>query len=140
VPFLRILDELSEAVLASALGHFDDAEQHLETMTSVVRDFAVPRGETACLIGFAKVALDRGDYPRASRLLAAVNSSARLEDRFFRHNDALVYDHCTQVLRDVLDPQTARATEAEGSALSLKEALDAELSRNGRTSAADPAD
>jgi predicted ATPase/class 3 adenylate cyclase len=140
VPFVRFLDELSEAVLAATQGKFDEAEQHLATMASVMRDFAIPRGEATCIIGFAKVALDRGDYARASRLLAAVNSSVGPEGRFVTHVDAFVYIHCTGVLRDVLDPETAHTTEAEGAALSLKETLDAELMRAGTTALANPAD
>jgi hypothetical protein len=49
--------------------------------------------------------------------------------------DALVYDHCTEVLRRVLDPEVARTTKAEGAGPSLKEALNAELMRSGATAA-----
>ena len=91
----------------------------------------LPRGDASCLILLAKVALGRGDYPRASRLLAAVDASPAPGGRPYRTTfDALVYDHCTRALRDVLDQETARRTQAEGSALSLKEALDAELIRD----------
>jgi predicted ATPase len=143
VPVEQFWYELSQAVLASAQGQFDDAEQHLATLTSLVRDFAVPRGEVACLIGFAKVALDRGDYARASRLLAAVNTSVGPEDRPLAYGallDRLVYVHCAEALREVLDPETARTTQAEGAALSLKDALDAELARSGTTAMAKPVD
>jgi hypothetical protein len=143
VPVEQFWYELSQAVLASAQGQFDDAEQHLATLTSLVRDFAVPRGEVACLIGFAKVALDRGDYVRASRLLAAVNTSVGPEDRPLAYGallDRLVYVHCAEALREVLDPETARTTQAEGAALSLKDALDAELARSGTTAMAKPVD
>jgi hypothetical protein len=137
----RFLNELSEAVLASAQGHFEVAEQHLATLVSVVWDFAVPRGEAACLIGFAKVALDRGDHARASRLLATVNASVGPGDRPFRSAlDALVYVHCTGVLRNVLDAVSSRTTHVEGSALSVKEALGAELIRSGAIVSAAPAD
>jgi hypothetical protein len=136
VPFVRFLDELSEALLASALGQFDEADRHLATMASVVPDFAIPRGEPSCLIGFAKVALDRGDYARTSRLLGAFNASVSPGNTPFRsHTGALVYLHCTGVLQDVLDPETARATQVEGAALSVKEALDAELLRTATTGA-----
>jgi hypothetical protein len=133
VPVVRIVDEMCQAVLASARGQFDEAEQHLATLAAAVRDLAVPRGEVQCLITFAKVALDRGDYARASRLLAAVNASAGPKDKPFRQFDSLLYAHCSGVLRDVLDPETARTTQAEGAALSVKEALDAELIRSGAT-------
>jgi hypothetical protein len=148
VPIRRFLNELSGAVLASAQGQFDEAQQHLATLTSIVRDHAIPRGEGACLIGFAKVALDRGDYARASRLQAAVSSSAGAGGRPLDSRwpgcgsllDALIYARCSEVLRDVLDPETARTTQAEGSALSLRQALDAELIRGGAAAMARPAD
>jgi tetratricopeptide (TPR) repeat protein len=140
-PVGRLMAELSEAVLASAQGQFDEAEQHLAAAASVERDFAVLRGDAFCLIGFAKVALDRGDYVRAARLLAVVDISRGPEDRpFLSPLDGLVRLHCTRVLGDVLDPETARTTQAEGAALSLKEALDAELIRSDRTVTANPAD
>jgi hypothetical protein len=138
VPVQQFWDELSQAVLASAQGHFDEAEQHLATLTSLVRDFAVPRGEVSCLIGFAKVALDRGDYARAARLLAVVNASVGEEHRPLPYGallDRLVYVHCAEALREILDPETARTTQVEGAALSLKEALDGELVRSGATAA-----
>jgi hypothetical protein len=139
VPLLRFWDELSQAVLASALKEYDEAEQHLATLASVVRDHAMPRGEAGCLVGFAKVALDRGDCARATRLLATVNASFRPGDTPFRGAlDALVYVHCAGVLGDVPDPYTALTTEAEAAASSLKEALDAELIRSGTTTTTDP--
>ena len=140
-PSRQMWNELCQAVVASAAGDFDEAEQHLATYAFVVRDLAIPRGEAACLVGFAKVALDRGDYARASVLLAAVDCSVGPGDRPFRTAvDALVYVHCTGVLRDVLDREIARTAQAEGAALSVKEALDAELNRSGATAAATPAD
>jgi hypothetical protein len=120
------------AMVASAQGQFGEADQHLSTLSSVVRAFAVPRGEAACLIGFAKVAVDRGDYVRASRLLAAVTAAGPGARPPGSVLDALVYVHCAEVLREVLDPESARSTQAEGAALSLKNALDAELSDVGR--------
>jgi hypothetical protein len=140
-PMGRFWDELSQAVLASALKQFDEAEQHLATLASVVRDHAMPRGEAGCLVGFAKVALDRGDHARASGLLAAVNASFRAGDTPFGSAlDALIYVHCARVLGDVPDPYTARTTQAEGAALSLREALDAELMRSATTTGANPTD
>jgi predicted ATPase/DNA-binding CsgD family transcriptional regulator len=140
LPVVRRIDEMCQAVLASVQGQFDEAEQHLATLTSVVREFAVPRGEEVCLLGFGKVALDRGDYRRAARLLVAVNASIGRDRWPFRHFDSLLFDHCMGIVRDVLDPETARTTQAEGAALSLKEALDGELDRIGTTAATNPAD
>jgi predicted ATPase/DNA-binding CsgD family transcriptional regulator len=138
----QIMAEWPQALLASAQGQFIEAEWHLATMASLVRDFAMPEhsfGERSCLVRFAKVALDRGDYRRASRLLATVKASVAPGDRL-RGMDALIYDQCSEVLRKVLDPETARTSEAEGAALSLKEALDAELIRSGTTTVANPED
>jgi hypothetical protein len=135
-PVARFTGGLSDTLLASAQGHFDEAEHHLAIMTSLAREFAVPRGEAACLVGFAKVALDRGAFARASRLLAAVDASVGPKDRPFHFaTDSLVYDHCTRVLREALAPEIARTTQAEDAALSVKEALDAELLRSGATAA-----
>jgi hypothetical protein len=140
-PIARFYEEFSDALLASAQGQFDEAEQHVVAMSVLVRDFAIPRGEADCLIGFAKVAVDRGDYVRASRLLTAVDASVGPGKRPFRTAlDALIYDQCTGVLRHVLDSDTARVTQAEGAALSLKEALDAELMRSAPTATANSAE
>ncbi|MCL2393103.1 MAG: hypothetical protein FWC87_00320, partial [Acidimicrobiaceae bacterium] len=129
VPVAQFNGELSDAMLASALGQFAEAEQHLATLTSIMRDHAVPRGDAICLIGFAKVALDRGDFGRATRLLAAVDSSVLPADRpFLSAMDALVYLHCKRVLGEVFDPETARTSRAERGMSSIKKALDGELS------------
>ncbi|MBO0731172.1 MAG: hypothetical protein J2P57_18090, partial [Acidimicrobiaceae bacterium] len=150
VPLVRFVHEFCEAVVTSAQGQFDEAEHHLATLTAVARDFAIPQGEASCLIGFAKVAFDRGDHVRSSRLLAAVRASVVTEDEVLGPENrihlagptsfnTLVYEHSTRVLRDVLDAENARITETEGSALSLKEALDAELIRSATTAVANPA-
>ena len=153
-PLMQFVDEFYWAVLASAQAQFNEAEQHLATAASAVRNFAIPDGEVTCLIGFAKVALDRGDYPRTARLLATVNSGVSQEDRSFGSDgglhlagpgattsfNALVYVQCTRVLREVLDQESLRTTQAEGAALSLKEALDAELIRSATMTEANPAD
>jgi hypothetical protein len=141
VPSAQQISELVETVLASAQGRFDEAEQHLATAASVVRDFAVPRGEAGCLVGFAKVAIDRGEYVRAARLLAVVKANVVSQGRPFQHPlPALVYDLCIEALKNILDPEIARTTQAEGAALSLKEALDAELLRSAMTATANPSD
>jgi hypothetical protein len=73
--------------------------------------------------------------------LAAVDASVGPKDRPFHFaTDALIYAHCTALLRGVLDPEIACTTQAEGAALSLKEALDAELIRSGTTAMSNPAD
>jgi hypothetical protein len=54
---------------------------HLEAMVKVVREYAIPRSEASCLVGFAKLAIDSGDYERASRVLATFRSSAPMPFR-----------------------------------------------------------
>jgi hypothetical protein len=141
VPMEQFLEELAWAVLASAQGQFEEAERHLVALAAVVRDYAIPGGEGACLIGFANVALDRRDYARASGLLASVIASAGPGGRPRGGPrgsllQALVYTHCTEILQGVLDPESARVAQAKGRALSLNEVLDAELVRSGTTNVA----
>jgi hypothetical protein len=62
------------------------------------------------------------------------------EGRPLRAFDAQVYAECTGVLPNVLDPETTRTTQSEGAALSLKEALEAELMRSATTVVANPVD
>jgi ATP/maltotriose-dependent transcriptional regulator MalT len=141
VPYAQLSHELFESSLASALGEFDEADQHLVKAVAIVRDFAVPRMEATCLIAFAQVAVDRGDYAQACRLLATAESGFRSQDKPFRSPmEALVLAHCARVLREVLDPEVARTTQAEGAALSVKEALDAELGRTRTRPGANPFD
>jgi predicted dehydrogenase len=80
-------------------------------------------------------ALGRGHHARASRFPGRHQSQPAPTGRGFPGGflQALIYVHCAAVLREVLDPETARTARAEGSALSLKETLDAELTRIGRT-------
>jgi hypothetical protein len=132
-PMGRAILESAKAVVASAQGQFDAAEHYLSVHATVVRDHAVPYGEAACLIFFAKLALDRGDLRRASRLLAAVKASAGSNDRPFRsHFESLVYFYCTRQLRSLLDEDSARRYQMEGAVLSCSLALDAELASRHR--------
>jgi hypothetical protein len=132
-PMGRFMLESAQAVIASAQGQFGTAEHHLSVLAAVVRDHAVPYGEAACLILFAKLALDRGDPPHASRLLAAVKASAGPNDLpFSTFTESLVYFDCTRQLRALLDQDSARRYQREGAVLSCSRALDAELaSRQG---------
>jgi hypothetical protein len=127
-PMGRFIIESSKAVVASAQGQFGTAEHHLSVLVTVVRDHAVRHGEAACLILFAKLALDRGDPRRASRLLAAVKASTGPNDPPFRtFFESLVYFDCTRRLRSLLDQDSARRYQMEGAVLSCSRALDAEL-------------
>jgi hypothetical protein len=136
---------LREAEVLELVGrHLSNRQiaERLVAAASFQRDLGggLPRGDATCLILFAKVAIDRGNYPRASQVLAAVNANPGPGGRPFRTTfDGLVYAHCTLVLREALDPAMTRATQAEGSVLSLKEALDAELLRVGTGAMVEPA-
>jgi hypothetical protein len=124
----RCVYESAAAIVASAQGHFAEAREHAATLTDVVRDYAVPYGEATCVIVLAKVALDRGDYPQASRLLAALIASVRPGDIAYRLPfDGIVYDYTREAVHSVLDPDTARRCQAEGAAIAPSQAIDAAL-------------
>jgi predicted ATPase len=128
-PTGRFVIESSKAVIASSQGQFEAAERHLSIIATVVRDHAVRYGEAACLIFFAKLALDRGDPESCSRLLATVKAASRPNDPPFRtHFESLVYLYCTKHLRVLLDHDSAQQCQAQGAALSCTQALDAQLS------------
>jgi len=104
LPLGQFVNELHQTVWASTQAKFDEAERHLATLTAFVRDFAVARGEAACLVGFAKVALDRGDFGRASHLLATVDSRFGPGNRSLGDPTvALVYAHCKGVLGEFIN-------------------------------------
>ncbi len=128
-PTGRFVLESSKAVIASAQGQFDSAERHLSILATVVRDHAVLHGEAACLILFAKLALDRGHPESSSRLLGTVKAAAGPNGPPFRtHFEALVYFYCTKQLRGLLDHGRAQQCQAQGATLSCTRALDAQLS------------
>jgi hypothetical protein len=128
-PMDRFWKEQVGALLASAEGDFDVARSCLQRLAVLARDLAIRHGEQACLIGFAKLALDRGDYPRASYLLASVRASAAksVHTPFRTHLEAEIYLKSTAVLRGVLDADSAGTTRTEGAAVPIEVALDREL-------------
>ncbi len=98
-------------------------------MAKVVREYAIPRSEASCLVGFAKLAMDGGDPERASRLLATVRASAPMP--FHNMMDYVVYRRCLSALMEVLDDETIARTRLEGTSMSVHDALEAELSPPG---------
>jgi predicted ATPase/DNA-binding SARP family transcriptional activator len=124
-PAWRRAQEFTMALIASAQGDRQAMRSHLEAMAKVVREYAIPRSEASCLVGFAKLAIDSGDYERASRLLATVRASALMP--FRNMMDYVVYRQCRGVLTDVLDHQTIARCRLEGTSTSVHDALEAEL-------------
>src|SRR5262249_52705689 len=93
----------------------------------IVREYAIPLGDESCLIGFAALAVDEGDYTRASQLLATVQAAAPFP---FRTNlQVPVYRRSAGMVRAALDPATARQCRAQGAATPVDEALHNELQR-----------
>ena len=77
------------------------------------------------MLGATVLAFGRGDYPRASELLAAARAAT---GGFFRSPASMcLYRHHARALREVLDRETAARARAAGAALSLDEALAREL-------------
>jgi hypothetical protein len=120
--------ESAAAIVASAQGHFAEALEHAATLTDVVRDYAVPCGEATCVIVLAKVSFDRGDYPQASRLLAALTASVGPGSILYRLPfDGIVYDYTREALHAVVDPHMVRKWQAEGAVIARSQAIDAAL-------------
>jgi hypothetical protein len=103
------------------------ASECLRSLTGIVREYAIPLGETSCLVGFAALATSTGDFERASRLLASARTGAPFP--FRTPVEALVYRQTARTLRDTLDPDTAARCRADGATIGVGEALDAELAR-----------
>jgi hypothetical protein len=126
-PFHRFMHELIGALIATNEGRIEAAGRHLQAATAVVREHAIPLGECSCLVGFSALAARAGDYERASRGLASVKGSGAFQER--GPVDYLVYRITARALRGALDPETAARCRAEGAAMPVSEALDAELAR-----------
>jgi predicted ATPase/class 3 adenylate cyclase len=123
----RRSEEFAKALIASAQGERGRAVGHVLGMTDLVREYALPHSEAACLIGFAKLAFDDRDYAAASRLLATAKASAPMP---FRNTmDTVVYDRLVAGLRAELDSETVRHCRAQGATMTTADALDGEIRR-----------
>jgi hypothetical protein len=98
-------------------------------LITIVREYAIPLGDVSCLIGFAALAVNDGDYETASRYLASVRSAAPFP--FRTPLEVLVYRRVAGAIRSVLDRDTAQRCRAEGAAIQVSEALNAEFARLG---------
>jgi predicted ATPase len=124
-PAWRRAQEFTRALIASAEGDRPAMRSHLDAMARVVREYAIPRSEASCLVGFAKLAVDSGEYERATRLLATVRASEPMP--FRNMMDYVVYRQCRSAVTAVLDGQTIARCRLEGSSTSVPDALEAEL-------------
>ncbi|HMF82274.1 MAG TPA: NB-ARC domain-containing protein [Acidimicrobiia bacterium] len=126
-PLRRFAWTFTAALIASSEGQRNEMAEHLRALAAIVREYAIPLGEESCLIGFAALAVDEGDYARASHLLATVQGAAPFP--FRTPLQVAVYRRCAGMVRAALDPATARRCRARGAATPVNEALDTELQR-----------
>jgi hypothetical protein len=114
------------SIIAIREGRIDDADELLRRLVEHVREYAIPLGEQACLVGFAALAAERGDHETASRRLASVTASAFAGRTGV---DILIYRQTARAIRDALDPATARRCRDEGRLVKVRDALDTEMAR-----------
>jgi predicted ATPase/class 3 adenylate cyclase len=105
------------ALATAASGDPDPAEDILTGLMESVRRTNVPNLFELCLGTFAWVAAIRGQFERASLLLAASGPIYRTPSLF------ALYRHYTGIVRSELDAETAGRCRAEGSAMSREEAI-----------------
>ena len=115
------------AVIARCERRREDAVGHLLVATALAREYAIPLGETSCLVGFAALAADNRDYETASRHLATVKSAGTFP--FRTPLDVLVYRRVRAAVAEALDRDTTQRCRAQGAATSVSAALDTELAR-----------
>jgi hypothetical protein len=126
-PLQRFSREFLAVVIASREARSEAMSKHLQALVTIVREYAIPLGDASCLIGFAALAVNDGDYETASRHLAAVRSAAPFP--FRTPLEVLVYRQLAGTIGSALDRDTAQRCRAEGATTPVTEALNAELAR-----------
>jgi hypothetical protein len=124
-PMRRFQRARLASIIDTVDGRIEDAAQELGAAVLVARESAVPLGEESCLIGFAALACKARDFERASRDLASAQGSVPAP--FRDPVDMLLYRMTLRTVRRSLDPETAARCRSAGAAMSVSEALDAEL-------------
>lgn len=119
----------ARVIRAVALASLDDLEQARETLSETiawVRESAWthPLAAEDCLAGCAVLAHIEGDPERASRLMAALPGMATSVPWPY-----LLLRHHRDRLRDQLDRTTRRRCVEDGRAITVDDAIDAELTR-----------
>ncbi|MFY9615543.1 MAG: adenylate/guanylate cyclase domain-containing protein [Candidatus Dormiibacterota bacterium] len=105
------------ALATAGSGDLDRAEEIIAAVLDRVRRTNVPALVESCLATLGWVAAIKGEYERASRLIAASGGFLRSPSLF------AVNRHYIRVVRDALDAETARRGRAEGLAMTRDEAI-----------------
>jgi predicted ATPase/class 3 adenylate cyclase len=128
-PLERYSREFLAATIAIYQRRSELASKHLAAVAAIVREYAIPLGDVSCLIGYATLAANDGEFETASRHLATARSAGAFP--FRTPLEILLYRTAVAVVRDMLEPDIAQRCRAEGAEISVDEALDAELARRG---------
>jgi predicted ATPase/class 3 adenylate cyclase len=116
---------LLRALVVAEQGDKREARRLLLESAAIVRRWKVPLGLADCVLGTAVLAFRRGDYHRASELLAAAHAATG--GSFRSPASMCLYRHHARALRHELDRETAARARAAGATVTLDEALAREL-------------
>ena len=122
----EIIDGCGLALATAADGDPNRAEVILAELIESVRRTNIPALVESCLAAFGWVAAIRGEFERASRLLAACGGYVRTPSLFALDR------YYIRIVRNALDSETARRCRAEGSAMSRDEAIAEALRRENK--------
>jgi tetratricopeptide (TPR) repeat protein len=131
ISFLRALGDMNFlAYSVRRLGQLAWREGDYEKAVALFRESLIKnqavgdqRGAIACLAAFAAVDLSQGKYERATQILAAVETQLSSIGIRLLPVDKLEYERSLAALRGRLDERTLARYWADGSAMSLDEAL-----------------
>jgi predicted ATPase len=122
-PQLEILQLGNTGLEALLSGAIDRAEAAFEDQLRLCREHVIPNLAPEGLGGIAAIAACRGDPERAARLFGAANSIGPVADEdVMRHLERFF-----SAARAQLDEGVWRASEVEGAALGLEEAIEVAL-------------
>jgi hypothetical protein len=124
----RVPHTLGQLGCAEArLGALDDAEAHLREATTLVVDRSQPLTAALLLVGFAWVALGRGDAGRAALLLGAADATRERIEVAPLGAEQQESELARQAARSRLGEHAFQAASAAGRGLAADEALRAAL-------------
>jgi predicted ATPase/class 3 adenylate cyclase len=126
-PFTRYTAAYLDTLVAIDRGERAAAIEHLKGLCAIVRDHAIPRADDDCVTAFAALAAMDHDYERAARLLASARGNRVVVGRIVV--SAAAYRRVRDHVRGHLDRATIARLREEGAAISVSEAIDAELAR-----------
>lgn len=108
---------------AHAIGNTDEADRRYRQTAEVAAELHHLAGLLQALIGMAEVYATRGDHDVAARLLGASEAGLAAQGRTLDPPDQLLYNRSVNAARKALGEEVFAVTWAEGSELSLDEAL-----------------